>query len=100
MMDAARSSTVNSPGEGELIPDEMILFHEWTADGVAFELWVYEREGFVLADPQRRFEVGGVVAIGDDQMDINWRGAIADRPQPWLNAQLLRCNRAYFGGGE
>lgn len=98
MMTTPRLRTTSPPGQDDLVPDSMNLVHEWHADDVAFELWVYGQIGFILADPLRRFEVAGQVDICGDQMTIIWCGAITDRPQPWLNAQRAVAARAHFGG--
>lgn len=87
------------PGQAELVPDNHHLFAEWLSDNIAFELWMYGREGFVLADPTRSFEVAGIVMVVGEQMSITWRGAITAKPQPWLNAQRAKAARAYFVEG-
>lgn len=90
----------NPPTQDEQPPDKMNLFHEWTADGVAFELWVYKQDGVILADPHWDFEKAGVVTICGDQMSVVWQGAITEHPQTWLNAQRAIAARAYFEGPD
>jgi hypothetical protein len=74
--------------------------HEWSADGIAFELWANGQTGFILADPGGGFEPVAHVDICGSQMSIVWHGPITDRPQSWLNAQKAIAARAYFGGPD
>ena len=96
LMPGTRLRNDRPPEQGELVPDEMNLRHEWTAGDIAFELWTHRQAGFILATPKGKFEVSGVVTICGDRMSIVWRGAITERPEPWLNAQRAIAARAQF----
>jgi hypothetical protein len=79
--------TDRPPEQGQLVPEGMECFHQWSADGIDFELWATEETGFILANPTGAFEVAGQVEICGDRLSVNWQGAITAKPQPWLNAQ-------------
>lgn len=87
------------PGQA-LITDRHNLFAEWQAGKIAFELWMYRSTGFILADPDRSFEVSGLVNVEDQRLVVAWRGPLAKSPQAWLNAQAARAERIYFGGPD
>lgn len=73
--------------------------HKWTSpDGVAFELWIHNDIGFILADSGNGFKASANVAICGHQMSVVWHGGITTRPQAWLNAQRSIAERGYFGG--
>ena len=83
------------PRQDDLVPASMNRFHQWTTDGIDFELWADHETGFILANPQGKFEVAGQAQICGDRMSVNWQGAITKRPQPWLNAQRAIAHAKY-----
>jgi hypothetical protein len=100
LMMTTPSVETDRPPEQALVPDRHNLFHEWQSGKIAFELWMYKTTGFILADPDRKFEVAGLVNVEGDRLSIAWRGAITQSPQPWLNAQRAIAARAYFEGPQ
>lgn len=83
----------------ELVPDDAVLFDDWKSAGWAFELWMYNRSGSILAAaPGGGFAPAAVVEACGNQLAAIWRGPITEQSPDWLNAQRAVAERIYRDG--